>query len=65
MLANDEVLTSKEVMAYLRISKPTLYRMIRVGDLRAVKIGKNYRFLKKDVERLLRAESESVNTRGE
>ncbi|RMG52388.1 MAG: DNA-binding protein [Acidobacteria bacterium] len=65
MLVNDEVLTSKEVMAYLRISKPTLYRMIRVGDLRAVKIGKNYRFLKKDVERLLRAESESVNTRGE
>ncbi len=63
MLANDEVLTSKEVMAYLRISKPTLYRMIRLGDLRAVKIGKNYRFLKKDVERLLRADSESVNVR--
>jgi len=31
--------------------------MIRLGDLKAVKIGKNYRFLKEDVEELLRAEA--------
>jgi len=57
MLVKSEIMTSREVMSYLKISKPTLYRMIRLGDLKAVKIGKNYRFLKEDVEELLRAEA--------
>jgi excisionase family DNA binding protein len=57
MLIKNDIMTSREVMAYLKISKPTLYRMIRIGDLRAVKIGKNYRFLKRDVEELLRMEA--------
>jgi excisionase family DNA binding protein len=56
MLEKNDVMTSREVMAYLKISKPTLYRIIRDGNLRAVKIGKNYRFLKQDVEELLRVE---------
>jgi excisionase family DNA binding protein len=47
-------LTSREVMAFLKISKPTLYRMIQDGDIKAVKIGKNYRFLKQHLEELLR-----------
>lgn len=59
MLVKNEVMTSREVMAYLKISKPTLYRMIRLGDLRAVKIGKNYRFLKADIEQLLRTETKN------
>jgi len=57
MLVNNEVFTSREVMAYLKISKPTLYHLIRTGGLRAVKIGKNYRFLKEDIEELLRIEA--------
>jgi len=59
MLVKSEIMTSREVMAYLKISKPTLYRMIRLGDLRAVKIGKNYRFLKEDIEELLRTETKN------
>jgi excisionase family DNA binding protein len=59
MMVKSEVMTSREVMAYLKISKPTLYRMIRLGDLRAVKIGKNYRFLKEDIEGLLRTETKN------
>jgi excisionase family DNA binding protein len=54
MIVKNDIMTSREVMAYLKISKPTLYRMIQDGDLKAVKIGKNYRFLKQDIENLLR-----------
>jgi len=56
MMVKNDIMTSREVMAYLKISKPTLYRMIRIGDLKAVKIGKNYRFLKRDIDRLLNGE---------
>lgn len=54
MMGKNDIMTSREVMAYLKISKPTLYRMIQDGNLKAVKIGKNYRFLKQDIENLLR-----------
>lgn len=59
MAVKSEIMTSREVMAYLKISKPTLYRMIRLGDIRAVKIGKNYRFLKEEVDQLLRTETKN------
>jgi excisionase family DNA binding protein len=54
MVTTQEILTSREVMTFLRISKPTLYRMIRDGNLKAIRIGKNYRFLKGDIEDMLR-----------
>lgn len=54
MMEKNDIMTSREVMAYLKISKPTLYRMIQDGNLKAVKIGKNYRFLKQDIDNLLR-----------
>ena len=54
MLMKPEILTSREVMEYLKISKPTLYKMIQDGDIKAVKIGKHYRFLKQHIDELFR-----------
>jgi excisionase family DNA binding protein len=53
-----EVLTSKEAMEYLRITQTTLLKLVREGGLKGNKVGRNYRFLKEDLDRLIRGETE-------
>jgi len=55
---NQELLTTKEVIEILKISKPTLLRFIKDGNLKAVKIGHNYRILKEDLEQFIHGETE-------
>lgn len=55
---NKEVLTSKEASEYLRITKPTLFKLIQEGKIKVQKVGHNYRFLKSELERYLRGETE-------
>ncbi len=45
--------TVKEAMEYLRISRPTLYRLINQGKLKPVKIGKRTLLDKADLDRLI------------
>jgi excisionase family DNA binding protein len=42
----DEVLTADEAAALLKVSKKTVLRQARVGDLPAVKVGRSWRFLR-------------------
>jgi excisionase family DNA binding protein len=53
-----EVLTSKEAMEYLRITQTTLLKLVREGGLKGNKVGRNYRFLKEDLDRFIRGETE-------
>lgn len=39
----DELLTVAEVAELLRVSTMTVYRLIRSGELPAVRVGRNYR----------------------
>lgn len=50
----DEILTTKEAMKYLKITKPTILKYIRENKLRASKIGRNWRFYKSDIDRFMR-----------
>lgn len=43
-------LTVAEVAEQLRVSTMTVYRLIRSGDLGAVRIGKSYRLRQVDVD---------------
>ena len=45
----DEILTTKQVMDLLSVSRPALYRWISEQGLPAKKIGRNYRFRKSEV----------------
>jgi len=45
-----EFLTSKEVMDRLRISRATLYRLIKQGKFHCTKIGRNWKFYKKSLD---------------
>ena len=48
-----ELLTVEEVMKVLRISRPTLYRMLKSSKLQPVKIGKRTLFEMKDIRSLV------------
>ena len=49
------LLTPNEVAEQLRVSTMTVYRLIKSGDLRAVRVGKAYRLLEDDVDAYLEA----------
>ena len=50
-----EVLTAHEVADYLRINYMTVLKMTRDGRLPALAIGREYRYLRAEVERLMRS----------
>lgn len=55
-----EVLTSKEAIEYLRITQTTLLKLVREGKLKGNKAGRNYRFLKSELDKFLRGETEEL-----
>ena len=46
-------LTVAEVADTLRVSTMTVYRLIKAGDLAAVRVGKSYRLTEDEVDRYL------------
>jgi len=49
----DGLLTVSEVCEAMRVSNMTVYRLIKSGELPAIRLGKTYRVLESDVERYL------------
>ncbi len=56
-LDGDELLTVSEVATRLRVSNMTVYRLIKAGELRAIRVGKNYRVRRSHLEAYLRAQT--------
>jgi excisionase family DNA binding protein len=56
----DRLLTVAEVAATMRVSNMTVYRLIKAGDLPALRVGKNYRIRESDVDRYLSERSVQV-----
>jgi excisionase family DNA binding protein len=52
-LVGDRLLTVGEVADAMRVSNMTIYRLIKSGQLAAVRVGKNYRIRESDVNRYL------------
>lgn len=50
---DDPLLTVGEVAQIMRVSNMTVYRLIKSGQLPAIRVGKNYRLRRKDIERYL------------
>ena len=49
----DRLLTVGEVAGTMRVSNMTVYRLIKAGDLPAIRVGKNFRIRRSDVESYL------------
>ena len=48
-----QVLTIKELSAYLKIPKSTLYKLVREGKVPCQKVGRHWRFRKETIDRWL------------
>jgi excisionase family DNA binding protein len=49
----EPLLTVGEVANLMRVSNMTVYRLIKSGQLGAIRVGKNYRIRRTDVDRYL------------
>ncbi len=59
----EPLLTVGEVASIMRVSNMTVYRLIKSGQLAAIRVGKNYRIRRSDIDRYLN--ERSVNFEGE
>jgi excisionase family DNA binding protein len=56
-MEKETVLTTDEAIDYLKISKPTFLKYIRLGRIKAIKAGKGWRILQSELNRFLRGET--------
>jgi len=54
----DDILNIKEVSGYLKIPISTVYKLAQSGKVPAVKVGKHWRFMKKDLDHLFEKKQE-------
>lgn len=54
---DGEILTVGEVARFLRVPKSTVYKLARVGEIPASKIGKHWRFLRHDIQQWMQRRS--------
>ncbi|MCX5239084.1 helix-turn-helix domain-containing protein [Streptomyces prunicolor] len=57
--ADDQALTVKEVAAWLRICKNTVFALIRTGDIESFTVGRSRRILALDVRAYMEQRKES------
>ena len=49
-MIDETFLTTDEVLAYLQVNLRTVYRLIKAGKLPAVRVGRQWRFRKGDLD---------------
>lgn len=49
----NKLLTVNEVASILRVSNMTVYRLVKSGQIAAIRVGKNYRIKESDVNEYL------------
>ncbi len=59
-MPKDNVMNIKEVSEYLKIPISTVYRLAQNGSIPAAKIGKHWRFMKKDLDHLFEKKPENL-----
>jgi excisionase family DNA binding protein len=53
VMADKELLTIRDLMAYLSVGRSTIYNILKTGELPYIKLGKRVLFRKKDVDKFL------------
>jgi excisionase family DNA binding protein len=52
----DDLLTTRQVQEFLKVDRITVYRMLRDGRIKGVKVGQQWRFTRREIENLLSSE---------
>ena len=55
--SDSEILTVMDVAHFLRVPKSTVYKLARLRQLPATKIGKHWRFLRRDIREWMQKQS--------
>ena len=55
-------LTTEEVLGYLKVTPRTIYRLIRTGELPAVRVGRQWRFRRADLDNWLDRQQHSSSS---
>jgi len=55
---SDDILDIKDAASYLRMPVSTIYRLAQDGRVPAVKVGKHWRFLRKNLQLLFAQKEE-------
>jgi excisionase family DNA binding protein len=56
----DVFLTTEDVLSYLRVNARTVYRLIHAGELPAVRVGRQWRVRRRDLDRFIAAQRIAV-----
>jgi excisionase family DNA binding protein len=56
----NELLTAAEACRYLRITSRTLYRYLQRHQVPAFKLGKEWRFVRSDLDEWIRARADTL-----
>jgi len=56
-MKHDSILTTDEATKYLKISRPTLLKHVHHGKIRAVKVGRSWRFLQSELYQFLKGDT--------
>jgi len=57
-MKTHEIMNIKEVAGYLKIPISTIYKLAQSGEVPAAKVGKHWRFMKKDLDHLFKKKLE-------
>lgn len=60
----DEVLTTDEAIHYLKISRPSYFKCIRLGRINAIKVGSGWRVLQSELNRFLKSGNTKKKEKG-
>src|SRR6476620_9693379 len=55
-MIDESFLTTEEVLDYLQVNLRTVYRLIKAGKIPAVRVGRQWRFRKRDIDAWLDAQ---------
>jgi len=59
-MADNDILTIKEVADYLKLTERTLYRLVQEGKIPGFKVGSSWRFKRADIEDWIELQKEQV-----
>jgi len=58
---DESFLTTEEVLEYLQVNLRTVYRLIKAGKIPAVRVGRQWRFRKRDIDAWLESQRPRVS----
>jgi two-component system, cell cycle sensor histidine kinase and response regulator CckA len=63
-MIDETFLTTEEVLEYLQVNLRTVYRLIKAGKIPAVRVGRQWRFRKRDIDAWLDSQRPRGGSRG-